>query len=228
MCTFVAGSAPYVKFVQENVLPGIATRRYARPEQQWELALESLKFLKASVSTYINIAQKEGFERAQKAEAAHYDRPRDPATLAQLGFLNDVFQRGGAFQALMHPIMQGVDRLQELRSNTRGGVLAEQTVDEVLQLLLLVMRNDASILQAMKGLSKTDTVGFQPLSLTLKQDEIMCLMEYALYPYLPNLQMHALQIAIILEEQRDDFVSLLMTPSPTYSHPVGLTSVQYL
>ena len=227
-CTFPVHSAPYARFVQESVFCGLAARKHRREDQRWELAAQSLRFVRSCVA--ISLQQLRCQKRPEGGEGLGRESQLEVGGAAEAGlaFLNDLFLRGKSFDALMGLVEMGVDRLQELRQESSAGAAAEQAVQEALGLLHQAMASERRLLPALRQRSERGSVGLQSLPQSLQQSEIHTLLEYVEYPFLPAIQRSSVELAKLLEANRPDLVSILMSPRAGRGHPAGLDRTAFL
>ncbi|KAK3156306.1 hypothetical protein QOZ80_2AG0105440 [Eleusine coracana subsp. coracana] len=187
------------KFVYDDVFGPFPQRAYADPQEKWELALACLEHFRLVLSMY-DIKDDDIY--------ASVNTPTPSSITGQLPvleLLKDFMSGKVAFRNIMNIILVGVDSLISERTTQTYGILLEKTVHLCLEIFILVMERDLALADVFRPL-------YQPLDVVLAQNhrQIVALLEFVRYDYLPQIQQCSIRIMGILSSRIVGLVQLLL------------------
>ncbi|KAG2656841.1 nuclear pore complex protein NUP205-like isoform X2 [Panicum virgatum] len=187
------------KFVYEDVFGPFPQRAYADPQEKWELALACLEHFRMVLSMY-DINDDDIYASVNTSAPSSIERQ-----LPQLELLKDFMSGKVAFRNIMNIILVGVDSIVNERTTQTYGILLEKTVHLSLEILILVMEKDLALADVFRPL-------YQPLDVILAKNhrQIIALLEFIRYDYLPQIQQCSIKIMGILSSRIVGLVQLLL------------------
>ncbi|AQK69479.1 Nuclear pore complex protein NUP205 [Zea mays] len=125
--------------------------------------------------------------------------------LPLLELLKDFMSGKVAFRNIMNIILVGVDSIINERTTQTYGIILERTVLLSLEIFILVMERDLALADVFRPL-------YQPLDVILAQShrQIVALLEFVRYDYLPQIQQCSIKIMGILSSRIVGLVQLLL------------------
>ncbi|CAL4889322.1 unnamed protein product [Urochloa decumbens] len=187
------------KFVYEDVFGPFPQRAYTDPQEKWELALACLEHFRMVLSMY-DINDDDIYASVNTSAPSSIERQ-----LPLLELLKDFMSGKVAFRNIMNIILVGVDSLINERTTQTYGILLEKTVHLSLEIFILVMDRDLALADVFRPL-------YQPLDVILAQNhrQIIALLEFVRYDYLPQIQQCSIKIMSILSSRIVGLVQLLL------------------
>ncbi|OEL25614.1 Nuclear pore complex protein NUP205 [Dichanthelium oligosanthes] len=187
------------KFVYEDVFGPFPQRAYADPQEKWELALACLEHFRMVLSMY-GINDDDIYASVNTSAPSSIERQ-----LPLLELLKDFMSGKVAFRNIMNIILVGVDSIITERTTQTYGILLEKTVQLSLEIFILVMERDLALADVFRPL-------YQPLDVILAQNhrQIVALLEFVRYDYLPQIQQCSIKIMGILSSRIVGLVQLLL------------------
>ncbi|RLN07047.1 hypothetical protein C2845_PM11G20510 [Panicum miliaceum] len=187
------------KFVYEDVFGPFPQRAYADPQEKWELALACLEHFRMVLSMY-DINDDDIYASVNTSAPSSIGRQ-----LPLLELLKDFMSGKVAFRNIMNIILVGVDSIINDRTTQTYGILLEKTVHLSLEIFILVMEKDLALADVFRPL-------YQPLDVILAKNhrQIIALLEFIRYDYLPQIQQCSIKIMGILSSRIVGLVQLLL------------------
>jgi nuclear pore complex protein Nup205 len=187
------------KFVYEDVFGPFPQRAYADPQEKWELALACLEHFRMVLSMY-DINDDDIYASVNTSAPSSIERQ-----LPLLELLKDFMSGKVAFRNIMNIILVGVDSIVNERTTQTYGILLEKTVHLSLEIFILVMEKDLALADVFRPL-------YQPLDVILAKNhrQIIALLEFIRYDYLPQIQQCSIKIMGILSSRIVGLVQLLL------------------
>ncbi|CAN6243490.1 unnamed protein product [Urochloa humidicola] len=187
------------KFVYDDVFGPFPQRAYTDPHEKWELALACLEHFRMVLSMY-DINDDDIYPSVNTSAPSSIERQ-----LPLLELLKDFMSGKVAFRNIMNIILVGVDSLINERTTQTYGILLEKTVHLSLEICILVMDRDLALADVFRPL-------YQPLDVILAQNhrQIIALLEFVRYDYLPQIQQCSIKIMSILSSRIVGLVQLLL------------------
>ncbi|KAG0532241.1 hypothetical protein BDA96_04G092100 [Sorghum bicolor] len=187
------------KFVYEDVFGPFPQRAYADPLEKWELALACLEHFRMVLSMY-DIKDDDIYASVNTLAPSSIERQ-----LPLLELLKDFMSGKVAFRNIMNIILVGVDSLINERTTQTYGIILEKAVHLSLEIFILVMERDLALADVFRPL-------YQPLDVILAQShrQIVALLEFVRYDYLPQIQQCSIKIMGILSSRIVGLVQLLL------------------
>ncbi|KAG2649317.1 nuclear pore complex protein NUP205-like isoform X3 [Panicum virgatum] len=187
------------KFVYEDVFGPFPQRAYTDPQEKWELALACLEHFRMVLSMY-DINDDDIYASVNTSAPSSIERQ-----LPLLELLKDFMGGKVAFRNIMNIILVGVDSIINERTTQTYGILLEKTVHLSLEIFILVMEKDLALADVFRPL-------YQPLDVVLAKNprQIIALLEFIRYDYLPQIQQCSIKIMGILSSRIVGLVPLLL------------------
>ncbi|CAD6247641.1 unnamed protein product [Miscanthus lutarioriparius] len=187
------------KFVYEDVFGPFPQRAYADPLEKWELSLACLEHFRMVLSMY-DIKDDNIYASVNTLAPSSIERQ-----LPLLELLKDFMSGKVAFRNIMNIILVGVDSLTNERTTQTYGIILEKAVHLSLEIFILVMERDMALADIFRPL-------YQPLDVILAQShrQIVALLEFVRYDYLPQIQQCSIKIMGILSSRIVGLVQLLL------------------
>ncbi|XP_037446873.1 nuclear pore complex protein NUP205-like [Triticum dicoccoides] len=191
------------KFVYEDVFGPFPQRAYADPREKWELALACLEHFHMVLRMYD--IKDDDIYAAFNTSGPSTSNASVEKQLPVLELVKDFMCGKVAFRNIMNIILMGVDTLINERTTQTYGILLEKAVHLSLEIFILVMERDVVLADVFRPL-------YQPLDIILSQNhrQIISLLEFVRYDYLPQIQQCSIKIMGILSSRIVGLVQLLL------------------
>uniref|UniRef100_A0A0E0JX12 Nuclear pore complex protein NUP205 n=1 Tax=Oryza punctata TaxID=4537 RepID=A0A0E0JX12_ORYPU len=192
------------KFVYEDVFGPFPQRAYADPREKWELAVACLEHFRMVLSMY-DIKDDDIYAAVNASGPSTISHASIDRQLPVLELLKDFMSGKIAFRNIMNIVLVGVDTLINERTTQTYGILLEKTVHLSFEIFILVMERDLVLADVFRPL-------YQPLDVVLAQNhrQIIALLEFVRYDYLPQIQQCSIKIMGILSSRIVGLVQLLL------------------
>ncbi|KAJ6832491.1 nuclear pore complex protein NUP205 isoform X2 [Iris pallida] len=193
------------RFVYDHVFGPFHQRAYADPCEKWQLAIACLKHFHMVLSMYD--IKDEDIARAidnSQPSATGLASPLE-TQLPTIELLKDFMSGKVAFRNIMSIILMGVNTLMNDRTSQIYGPHLEKAVQLSLEIVTLALEKDLFLADFLRPL-------YQPLDVILSQDhkQIVALLEYVRYSFLPEIQLCSIKILSILSSRMVGLVQLLL------------------
>ncbi|KAM0844864.1 hypothetical protein ACQ4PT_056786 [Festuca glaucescens] len=191
------------KFVYEDVFGPFPQRAYGDPREKWELALACLEHFRLVLRMYD--IKDDDIYAAFSTFGPSTSNASIEKQLPVLELVKDFMCGKVAFRNIMNIVLVGVDTLINERTTQTYGILLEKTVHLSLEIFILVMERDLVLADVFRPL-------YQPLDVVLSQNhrQIIALLEFVRYDYLPEIQQCSIKIMGILSSRIVGLVQLLL------------------
>lgn len=191
------------KFVYEDVFGPFPQRAYGDPREKWELALACLEHFRLVLRMYD--IKDDDIYAAFSTSGPSTSNASIEKQLPVLELVKDFMCGKVAFRNIMNIVLVGVDTLINERTTQTYGILLEKTVHLSLEIFILVMERDLVLADVFRPL-------YQPLDVVLSQNhrQIIALLEFVRYDYLPEIQQCSIKIMGILSSRIVGLVQLLL------------------
>ncbi|KAM0920997.1 hypothetical protein ACQ4PT_007209 [Festuca glaucescens] len=191
------------KFVYEDVFGPFPQRAYGDPREKWELALACLEHFCLVLRMYD--IKDDDIYAAFSTSGPSTSNASIEKQLPVLELVKDFMCGKVAFRNIMNIVLVGVDTLINERTTQTYGILLEKTVHLSLEIFILVMERDLVLADVFRPL-------YQPLDVVLSQNhrQIIALLEFVRYDYLPEIQQCSIKIMGILSSRIVGLVQLLL------------------
>ncbi|KAG8058444.1 hypothetical protein GUJ93_ZPchr0002g26266 [Zizania palustris] len=192
------------KFVYEDVFGPFPQRAYVDPREKWELAIACLEHFRMVLSM-CDIEDGDIYAAVNTSGPSTISQASMERQLPMLELLKDFMSGKVAFRNIMNIILVGVDTLINERTTQTYGILLEKAVHLSFEIFILVMERDLVLADVFRPL-------YQPLDVVLTQNDrqIVALLEFVRYDYLPQLQHCSIKIMGILSSRIVGLVQLLL------------------
>uniref|UniRef100_A0A0D9VDH3 Nuclear pore complex protein NUP205 n=1 Tax=Leersia perrieri TaxID=77586 RepID=A0A0D9VDH3_9ORYZ len=192
------------KFIYEDVFGPFPQRAYADPVEKWELAVACLEHFRMVLSMY-EIKDDDIYAAVNTSGPSTIPHSSIDRQLPVLELLKDFMSAKVAFRNMMNIILVGVDTLINERTTQTYGILLEKAVHISFEIFILVMERDLVLADVFRPL-------YQPLDVVLAQNhrQIIALLEFVRYDYLPQIQQCSIKIMGILSSRIVGLVQLLL------------------
>ncbi|WOL09223.1 nuclear pore complex protein [Canna indica] len=194
------------RFVYDHVFGPFPQRAYMDPSEKWQLVLACLQHFQMilkmhevrddeDVGMAIDMSQSSGGANASPLETQ----------IPALELLKDFMSGKMVFRNIMSIILLGVDTIICERTSQVYGPLLEEAVKLSLDILILVMERDIFLADFWRPL-------YQSLDIILSQDhkQIIAILEYVRYDFLPQIQKSSIKIMSILSSRMVGLIQLLL------------------
>ncbi|KAH7657158.1 nuclear pore complex protein Nup205 protein [Dioscorea alata] len=192
------------RFVYDHVFGPFPQRAYADPCEKWQLVIACLQHFKMVLSIYdINeedIGNSVGLSELGSAVHASSD-----IQLPVVELMKDFMSGKIVFMNIMSILQLGVNTIINDRTSQTYGQHLEKAVLLSLEIILLVLERDLFLADSWRPL-------YQPLDVILSQDpnQVVALLEYVRYSFLPQIQLCSIRITNILSSRIIGLVQLLL------------------
>ncbi|THU61042.1 hypothetical protein C4D60_Mb07t19100 [Musa balbisiana] len=181
------------KFVCDHVFGPFPQRAYIDPNEKWQLVVACLQHFQMVLKMY-DIRDEDvetAVDMSQSSDVMHTSSLE--TQLPALELLKDFMSGKIVFRNIMSIILLGVDTIICERTSQTYGQLLENAVKLSLEILILVVEKDVFLADFWRPL-------YQPLDIILSQDQdqIIALLEYVRYDFLPQIQQCSIKIMSIL------------------------------
>ncbi|GLT26191.1 hypothetical protein SLA2020_012740 [Shorea laevis] len=193
------------RFIYDHVFGPFPQRAYADPSEKWQLVVACLKYFHMMLTMYD--IQDEDIEsvvdRSQVSIATQQPVPQMQVPVIEL--LKDFMSGKTVFRNIMGILQLGVNSVITERTNQVYGQLLEKAVQLSLEIMILVLEKDLLLSDFWRPL-------YQPVDIVLSQDhnQIVALVEYVRYDFLPQIQQCSIKIMSILSSRMVGLVQLLL------------------
>ncbi|XP_073116730.1 nuclear pore complex protein NUP205 isoform X3 [Elaeis guineensis] len=196
------------RFVYDHVFGPFPQRAYGDLSEKWQLILACLQHFRMVLSMY-DIKDEDissAVDMSQPSAMAHVSPLENQLPVLEL--LKDFMSGKIVFRNIMSIILLGVNTIVNERSSQTYGQLLEKAVHLSLEIIILVMEKDLFLADFWRPL-------YQPLDIILCQDhnQIVALLEYVRYDFLPQIQHCSIKIMSILSSRLVGLVQLLLKSS---------------
>ncbi|XP_026656857.2 nuclear pore complex protein NUP205 isoform X1 [Phoenix dactylifera] len=196
------------RFVYDHVFGPFPQRAYGDLSEKWQLVLACLQHFRMVLSMY-DIKDEDissAVDMSQPSAMAHISPLENQLPVLEL--LKDFMSGKIVFRNIMSIILLGVNTIINERSTQTYGQLLEKAVHLSLEIIILVMERDLFLADFWRPL-------YQPLDIILCQDhnQIVALLEYVRYDFLPQIQHCSIKIMSILSSRMVGLVQLLLKSS---------------
>ncbi|XP_021276501.1 nuclear pore complex protein NUP205 isoform X2 [Herrania umbratica] len=193
------------RFVYDHVFGPFPQRAYADPCEKWQLVVACLQHFHMILSMY-DIQQEDIDSVVDQSQLSAVTQP--PSLQMQmpvLELLKDFMSGKTVFRNVMSILLPGVNSIITERNSQVYGPLLEKAVQLSLEIIILVLEKDMLLADFWRPL-------YQPLDVILSQDhnQIVALLEYVRYDFLPQIQQCSIKIMSILSSRMVGLVQLLL------------------
>ncbi|KAH9761850.1 nuclear pore complex protein NUP205 [Citrus sinensis] len=191
------------RFVYDHVFGPFPQRAYADPCEKWQLVVACLKHFHMILNMYD--IQEEDIDNAVEQSSTLTQSSPIQMQLPVLELLKDFMSGKAVFRNIMGILQPGVDSIITERNNQIYGPLLEKAVQLSLEIVILVFEKDLLLSDFWRPL-------YQPVDVILSQDhnQIVALLEYVRYDFLPQIQQCSIKIMSILSSRMVGLVQLLL------------------
>lgn len=191
------------RFVYDHVFGPFPQRAYADPCEKWQLVVACLKHFHVILNMYD--IQEEDIDNAVEQSSTLTQSSPIQMQLPVLELLKDFMSGKAVFRNIMGILQPGVDSIITERTSQIYGPLLEKAVQLSLEIVILVLEKDLLLSDFWRPL-------YQPVDVILSQDhnQIVALLEYVRYDFLPQIQQCSIKIMSILSSRMVGLVQLLL------------------
>lgn len=191
------------RFVYDHVFGPFPQRAYADPCEKWQLVVACLKHFHMILNMYD--IQEEDIDNAVEQSSTLTQSSPIQMQLPVLELLKDFMSGKAVFRNIMGILQPGVDSIITERTSQIYGPLLEKAVQLSLEIVILVFEKDLLLSDFWRPL-------YQPVDVILSQDhnQIVALLEYVRYDFLPQIQQCSIKIMSILSSRMVGLVQLLL------------------
>ncbi|XP_068641134.1 nuclear pore complex protein NUP205 isoform X2 [Aristolochia californica] len=193
------------RFICDHVFGPFPQRAYADLCEKWQLVVACLEHFKMILSMYdISNEDNSGVVDQSHPSSVVHSAPLE-VQLPILELLKDFMSGKTVFQNTMAILLVGVNNVLSERTSKLYGPLLEKAVQLALEILILVFDKDLALADYWRPL-------YQPLDVILFQEpqQIVALLEYVRYDFLPQIQVSSIEIMSILSARLNGLVQLLL------------------
>ncbi|OMO81108.1 hypothetical protein CCACVL1_12606 [Corchorus capsularis] len=179
-------------------------RAYADPCEKWQLVVACLQHFHTMLTMYD--IQEEDIDSVDQSQLSAVTQSTSPQMqLPVLELLKDFMSGKTVFRNVMSILLPGVNSVITERNSQLYGPLLEKAVQLSLEIIILVLEKDIHLADFWRPL-------YQPLDVILSQDhnQIVALLEYVRYDFLPQIQQSSIKIMSILSSRMVGLVQLLL------------------
>ncbi|KAH1131571.1 hypothetical protein J1N35_002949 [Gossypium stocksii] len=193
------------RFIYDHVFGPFPQRAYADPSEKWQLVVACLQHFHMILSMY-DIQEQDidsVIDRSQLSAVTQSSSLQMQLPILEL--LKDFMSGKTVFRNIMSILMPGVNTIIAERNSQVYGPLLEKAVQLSLEIVILVLEKDMLLADFWRPL-------YQPLDVVLSQDhnQIVALLEYVRYEFLPQIQQSSIKIMSILSSRMVGLVQLLL------------------
>ncbi|CAN1216810.1 Nuclear pore complex protein NUP205 [Linum perenne] len=193
------------RFIYDHVFGPFPLRAYADPVEKWQLVIACLQHFHMMLSMYdIHDGDIDSIvSQSQLSPVAQVSQLQ--MQLPVLELLKDFMSGKTVFRNIMSILLPGVNSIISERNSQIHGHLLEKAVQLSLDIINLVLQKDSLVSDYWRPL-------YQPLDVILSQDhnQIIALLEYVRYDFLPQIQQCSIKIMSILSSRMVGLVQLLL------------------
>ncbi|XP_059635097.1 nuclear pore complex protein NUP205 [Cornus florida] len=193
------------RFIYDHVFGPFPQRAYADPCEKWQLVIACLQHFRMILSMYdIKDEDIESVLDRPQLSAIAQSAPLQ-MQLPVIELLKDFMSGKTVFRNIMGILLLGVNFIIAERTNKIYGHLLEKAVLLSVEIIILVLEKDLIVSDFWRPL-------YQPLDMILSQDhnQIVALLEYVRYDFLPQIQLSSIKIMSILSSRMTGLVQLLL------------------
>ncbi|KAK5817530.1 hypothetical protein PVK06_022454 [Gossypium arboreum] len=193
------------RFIYDHVFGPFPQRAYADPSEKWQLVVACLQHFHMILSMY-DIQEQDIDSVIDRSQLSAVTQPSSlQMQLPILELLKDFMSGKTVFRNIMSILMPGVNTIIAERNSQVYGPLLEKAVQLSLEIVILVLEKDILLADFWRPL-------YQPLDVVLSQDhnQIVALLEYVRYDFLPQIQQSSIKIMSILSSRMVGLVQLLL------------------
>ncbi|KAK8343860.1 hypothetical protein V6Z12_A07G042900 [Gossypium hirsutum] len=193
------------RFIYDHVFGPFPQRAYADPSEKWQLVVACLQHFHMILSMY-DIQEQDIDSVIDRSQLSAVTQPSSlQMQLPILELLKDFMSGKTVFRNIMSILMPGVNTIIAERNSQVYGPLLEKAVQLSLEIVILVLEKDILLADFWHPL-------YQPLDVVLSQDhnQIVALLEYVRYDFLPQIQQSSIKIMSILSSRMVGLVQLLL------------------
>ncbi|XP_022729587.1 nuclear pore complex protein NUP205 isoform X3 [Durio zibethinus] len=193
------------RFVYDHVFGPFPQRAYADPCEKWQLVFACLQHFHMILSMY-DIQEEDIDSVVDRPQLSAVTQPSSlQMQLPVLELLKDFMSGKTVFRNIMSILLPGVNSVITERNSQVYGPLLEKAVQLSLEIIILVLEKDILLADFWRPL-------YQPLDVILSQDhnQIVALLEYVRYDFLPQIQQSSIKIMSILSSRMVGLVQLLL------------------
>uniref|UniRef100_A0A1D1ZKM6 Nuclear pore complex protein Nup205 n=3 Tax=Anthurium amnicola TaxID=1678845 RepID=A0A1D1ZKM6_9ARAE len=193
------------RFIYDHVFGPFPQRAYADPCEKWELVVASLQHFKMILTMYaINDEDADIAVDLSQPPSMTHAAPLE-MQLPILELLKDFMSGRTIFRNIMNILLLGTNTIIYDRTSKIYGPVLEKAVHLSLEIVLLVFEKDLLLVDSWRPL-------YQPLDVILSQDhnQVVALLEYVRYDFLPQIQQCSIKIMSILSSRMVGLVQLLL------------------
>ncbi|KAJ0031919.1 hypothetical protein Pint_13023 [Pistacia integerrima] len=191
------------RFIYDHVFGPFPQRAYADPCEKWQLVVACLKHFQMVLNMYD--IQDEDIDSVVEQSSTLMQPSSLQMQLPMLELLKDFMSGKTIFRNTMGILQTGVNSVITERTSQTYGPLLEKAVQLSLEIIILVFEKDLLVSDFWRPL-------YQPLDVILSQDhnQIVALLEYVRYDFLPKIQQCSIKIMSILSSRMVGLVQLLL------------------
>ncbi|KAL4302983.1 hypothetical protein GQ457_10G003370 [Hibiscus cannabinus] len=193
------------RFVYDHVFGPFPQRAYSDPSEKWQLVVACLQHFHMILSMY-DIQEQDADSVTDRSQLSAVTQSSSvQMQLPLLELLKDFMSGKTVFRNIMSILMPGVSSIIAERNSQVYGPLLEKAVQLSLEIIILVLEKDVLLADFWRPL-------YQPLDVILSQDhnQIVALLEYVRYDFLPQIQQSSIKIMTILSSRMVGLVQLLL------------------
>ncbi|XP_072964597.1 nuclear pore complex protein NUP205 [Typha angustifolia] len=193
------------RFVYDHVFGPFPQRAYADSIEKWQLIIACLQHFKMILSMYdIKGEDYDSIADVTQPSSILYSSSIE-TQIPPIELLKDFMSGKIVFRNIMSIILLGVNAVIHERTSQIYGLLLEKAVHLSLEIVILVMERDLLLADFWRPL-------YQPLDVILSQDhkQIVALLEYVRYDFLPQIQLCSIKIMSTLSSRMVGLVQLLL------------------
>ncbi|XVF88378.1 hypothetical protein PTKIN_Ptkin19aG0046000 [Pterospermum kingtungense] len=193
------------RFVYDHVFGPFPQRAYADPCEKWQLVVACLHHFHLILSMY-DIREEDIDSVVDRSQLSVVAQPSSPQMqLPVLELLKDFMSGKIVFRNIMSILLPGVNSMISEKNSQVFGPLVEKAVQLSLEIIILALEKDTILADFWRPL-------YQPLDVILSQDhnQIVALLEYVRYDFLPQIQQCSIKIMSILSSRMVGLVQLLL------------------
>ncbi|KAL2479697.1 Nuclear pore complex protein [Abeliophyllum distichum] len=192
------------RFVYDHVFSPFPQRAYVDPCDKWQLVVACLRHFQMMLSMY-DIREEDVDIVVNQSQLSGKGQSSLDMHLPAIELMKDFMSGRTAFRNIMSILLPGVNFLISERTSQIYGQLLEKAVLLSLEIIILVMEKDLIVSDFLRPL-------YQPLEVILSQDhnQIVALLEYVRYDFLPQVQQCSIKILSILSSRMVGLSQLLL------------------
>ncbi|CAK7343274.1 unnamed protein product [Dovyalis caffra] len=199
------------RFIYDHVFGPFPQRAYADPCEKWQLVVSCLQHFHMILSMYEiededidSVVEQSQLSTVTQSSSLQMQLPV-LELLKETKLVEDFMSGRIVFRNIMGILLPGVNSIITERTSQIYGQLLETAVQLSLEIIILVLEKDLLVSEYWRPL-------YQPLDVILSQDhnQIVALLEYVRYDFLPKIQQCSIKIMTILSSRVVGLVQLLL------------------